>query len=593
MAGDPEDDETLYDSPEGGTAPSEGDSAASGTGDGGSDSHTGTPNPSVATTSASGGSTSSVDKESNNKTGDSNSRLGTPSTDGTAPGKNSTPSYDTSKPGADGGSKPAAVTKPSGTSSSGGGADGTNSHIETPGPGGTPAMGSPGQMAASAPTAPTYKAPDRTKLQQDEDLYAKDSKAIDRNDPSVKVGWKDRLLGGLAGFLSQDAAGGAAVTNRRYNAAEANRQKSLEGDKGRIANDRSDMSDEDALYEHQRQQFADQDTQFNTAATGAQRARENQRQDTQDANNQRHQAFEEGRETTGDAREQKKLSDEELYHTDDLNLRKQELGQTGAYQRGELSLRRRELDDTEARDAVNTPGSPANQRKRQEDANKLLQQRNQVISTIQNGDPTKGTRGFAQNLQIAQNGTNPETNEPFNNPKEKDEYIAQLKMQHKAQLDDAEGQYSQSMNTLGFQTVPVQHDENGVALNDSSGKPLVPQQQGQPAQPGSGQQAVTQAQPGVLNGQTDLEPSGAPTPPPQASAPRQAPVAPQQRPPQPLTVSKVMNPATKKPYSLGDPAMTPDGRHAFVRFVFPDGKILLTNNRALVGKPPQQQQTAP
>jgi hypothetical protein len=101
--------------------------------------------------------------------------------------------------------------------------------------------------------APKYTAPDRSALQAAQAKQSTDATAIDRNAPGVKPTWKDRLLGGLAGFMSQDAAGGASVTNRKYNQAVAQQKANLSADQTVVNTEQSKLEAEGQDFEHQLQ----------------------------------------------------------------------------------------------------------------------------------------------------------------------------------------------------------------------------------------------------------------------------------------------------------------------------------------------------
>lgn len=76
--------------------------------------------------------------------------------------------------------------------------------------------------------APKYQAPDRTALESARGKLTADSTAIKQSDYKPK--WWERLLGGVAGGLSQDAEGGASVTNRRFNQAVDQQKRNVAAD---------------------------------------------------------------------------------------------------------------------------------------------------------------------------------------------------------------------------------------------------------------------------------------------------------------------------------------------------------------------------
>lgn len=116
--------------------------------------------------------------------------------------------------------------------------------------------------ASAAPvTAPTYTPPDRTNLQSWEQRQQTDSQVTNRNDPAVKPKWWERLVGGLgAGMMAAGGQPGAeqagqAVVNRRYNAAEQQRQGRLAADKSGITAATGDINSKNLEFERDLQGF--------------------------------------------------------------------------------------------------------------------------------------------------------------------------------------------------------------------------------------------------------------------------------------------------------------------------------------------------
>lgn len=134
-----------------------------------------------------------------------------------------------------------------GPSGSGKGSDGSS---KMPSTAGTAASDDPDEQML---VAPKYTAPDRSGLEAAQGKLTTDSTAIDRKAPGIAPTWKDRLLGGVAGFLSRDAAGGASVTNRKYNQAAAQQKQNIDADTTAVNTQQSKLEAQGQDFEHQLQ----------------------------------------------------------------------------------------------------------------------------------------------------------------------------------------------------------------------------------------------------------------------------------------------------------------------------------------------------
>lgn len=113
----------------------------------------------------------------------------------------------------------------------------------------------------TAPAAPVVDMGARNALVATQKQY---SKPTDPNDPNAKTRVIDRILGGLVGFGRgyvhdpNAVAEGGAVTNRRYNSAEAMRGKNLDAANTALNEFDQGTSQQDKDYQRQRDVFGDQ-----------------------------------------------------------------------------------------------------------------------------------------------------------------------------------------------------------------------------------------------------------------------------------------------------------------------------------------------
>lgn len=138
----------------------------------------------------------------------------------------------------------------------------------------SPAPVSPvGVAPAPMPKPPTYQPVDLAKRAQLTQALNDVSQPTDPNDPNAKARWFDRLLGGLVGFgrgYVHDPNAieeGGAVTNRRYNTAEA-----LRGGKQRAAE--TALGEFDKSAKEQGENYQGQSSQFEHEMQGIREQRE-------------------------------------------------------------------------------------------------------------------------------------------------------------------------------------------------------------------------------------------------------------------------------------------------------------------------------
>jgi hypothetical protein len=103
-----------------------------------------------------------------------------------------------------------------------------------------------------------YMPPDRSRLAAAQGKLATDSAPTVR-DSTTNPKWWERVLGGLTagamayGHVPSAVEAGGAVTSRRYDAAEADRQKRVQADQAAIGSEQSNLKNADTDYERQLQ----------------------------------------------------------------------------------------------------------------------------------------------------------------------------------------------------------------------------------------------------------------------------------------------------------------------------------------------------
>lgn len=118
--------------------------------------------------------------------------------------------------------------------------------------------------------APKYQAPDRTALNTARGKLTTDSAAVKQADYKPK--WWERLLGGVAGGLSQDAEGGAAVTNRRFNQAVGQQKRNVAADTEAVNTEQGKVDASGQDFERNLQAFGGQARAANANSLTGERA---------------------------------------------------------------------------------------------------------------------------------------------------------------------------------------------------------------------------------------------------------------------------------------------------------------------------------
>lgn len=141
-------------------------------------------------------------------------------------------------------------------------------------------MGSTRGPALPDLVAPSYAAPDRSRLQSDEAMYAQHAAPIDRKAPGIAPTMGDRIRGGLAAGLlgfahNPNAVGvGQGIVNSRYDKAAGAQQQQVSADQAKIGQDRQAIDDYNA-------QFGNELRGFNAQVAGRRESAYAQRQQAQ------------------------------------------------------------------------------------------------------------------------------------------------------------------------------------------------------------------------------------------------------------------------------------------------------------------------
>lgn len=343
------------------------------------------------------------------------------------------------------------------------------------------------------PTAPQAPAFDQDKYQQLEQQVQQARQPINPNDPSVKPKWYDRVAGALVGFgagykggPAEGVAIGSAVTNRRYNQAEAQheeQQKAAEGAMSDFENQNQmaqrNFATQSQAYENQLSGQRIQNEQ-NNANREFQRNTQNDQRTQANSDRDYERQVENDQWSHGNADRQ--FAQTQKNSDRSYGLEKQRVGI-------ESSREKREEQDDNLRNGQ----SAASQRLARQDAIKLDQARQKNYDILENGDG-KGNAGYRQQLKDLQdpNAVNPQTNKKYT-PQERQDAINQLNQDHTAAKQKIEDDYASQMQTLGAPVNRVVYDSNGNAVGENgqqaAQQPTAPNS---PAQQQPTQQVVTQ-----------------------------------------------------------------------------------------------------
>lgn len=115
----------------------------------------------------------------------------------------------------------------------------------------------PAAAPANPYAAPVYNQPDRAALDEQWAKMNADQKPLDRNSAALKPKWWERLAGGFgAGMIAAGGGGsdtairaGQGVVNRRYDRAEADRQRNIQADQTGINAAQGSITAADQAYD--------------------------------------------------------------------------------------------------------------------------------------------------------------------------------------------------------------------------------------------------------------------------------------------------------------------------------------------------------
>jgi hypothetical protein len=328
-----------------------------------------------------------------------------------------------------------------------------------------------GSLYQPPPAAPAARSVDRSRFNSDEDQYATDSATLDRGKykPSVSDYIRGGLVGALSGALGQDPAPGREIVNRKYSQAATDQQQREKADQQRLAQDEKDVQFQGQDIDRERELY-DTNLQRYNANRGAQQ-QEWERQHTlqQDKTAAGNTTWQHQHETDAAA--------ETARHNkaDENNA----LGELGVRSR-EASTQEKRLKDEEdwaANGGSGRPGSPTDQRLREQNASKYQATRQAAFDKINHGDPKAADEesqlGYQENLRRLNTSTeNPETGEKWQ-PGEREAATKALNQRHLDALNQVETDYVDSMHGMGFRGIqPIRFNDQGEAMTDSSGQPL-------------------------------------------------------------------------------------------------------------------------
>lgn len=349
-----------------------------------------------------------------------------------------------------------------------------------------------GSLYEPPPAAPTYQAPDRSQYKTDRSKMQQDQAPLDRS--QYRPTLKNRILGGIVGALGEASGGNADrghdIVHQRYANAAADQTTRVAADKDAVAGDRTDISDN----------ITDQDKENEFYKTGldtynANRGAQAQQWDRDRTNRQDTQA------QTNWNQSDREHQQEQLYtHQQDVikndradREEKEKNRHTGVDEgyegrRVTVDEKREKADETTGGDD-GLGGSPSDQRIRAQNAYKYEGTRKDAFNRIAHGDPKAadeyGQRGYEASLKDLQTRPdNPDSGEPWK-PGEQDAAVKAMNQRHLDDLNKVESDYVGGMRGMGYKNIqPVQFNDRGEAVTDSSGRPIQKQGAGGQQQPG-------------------------------------------------------------------------------------------------------------
>lgn len=355
---------------------------------------------------------------------------------------------------------------------------------------------------SQASQAPTYTPPDRSGLNAAQARLVEDQKVSSGKDVQPK--WWERGLGGLtAGMMAFGRMPGAveagqAVTNRRFNAAELERG-------GRVRSDQAAIQAWEDGQKQSQQEFQNKNEAYRTKQEGVRTDMQGQQNAQQQANADRNFNRETANDKFNQNRDTQNDSWEHGFKTDTQD-------ETGRHNRVDESLRGRELgiagsrERREARKQANDDKLSSPEVRQQQLANQAEDKYGTMVDQLETGNPKGATpqevKGFkATYREASASSVNPETQEPWSSPKEKEDYLQGLKQANADRKNSIMQRYSQDMGRLGFDKPVIQYDAEGNPVQRRGGQ----QQQQQSAPPQNAPAPATNKQPANQTAQGTIQ----------------------------------------------------------------------------------------